>query len=83
MKEQGKMLCQQIQRIDLEVSCTFTNHVMFHDRYGIKQQELFHVLVAFSAYDTVSIPGQRQPGPIPIVTGLGVPGIHEHPGHPS
>ncbi|XP_008562577.1 PREDICTED: USP6 N-terminal-like protein [Galeopterus variegatus] len=52
MKEQGKMLCQQIQRIDLEVSCTFTNHVMFHDRYGIKQQELFHVLVAFSAYDT-------------------------------
>ncbi|XP_062950716.1 USP6 N-terminal-like protein [Cynocephalus volans] len=52
MKEQGKMLCQQIQKIDLEVSCTFTNHVMFRDRYGIKQQELFHVLVAFSAYDT-------------------------------
>ncbi|XP_062950760.1 USP6 N-terminal-like protein [Cynocephalus volans] len=52
MKEQGKMLCQQIQKIDLEVSCTFPNHVMFRDRYGIKQQELFHVLVAFSAYDT-------------------------------
>ncbi|NXI55482.1 US6NL protein, partial [Chloroceryle aenea] len=52
MKEQAKSLSSEIKQIDLDVNRTFRNHIMFRDRYGVKQQALFHVLSAYSIYNT-------------------------------
>uniref|UniRef100_A0A8B9UW38 Rab-GAP TBC domain-containing protein n=1 Tax=Anas zonorhyncha TaxID=75864 RepID=A0A8B9UW38_9AVES len=52
MKEQAKSLSSEIKQIDLDVNRTFRNHIMFRDRYGVKQQALFHVLSAYSVYNT-------------------------------
>ena len=43
-----------IRQIDLDVNRTFRNNVMFKDRYCVKQQELFKILVAYSVYNSVS-----------------------------
>ncbi|XP_060118100.1 uncharacterized protein LOC132589394 [Heteronotia binoei] len=52
MKEQAKIFSSEIKQIDLDVNRTFRNHIMFRDRYGVKQQALFHVLSAYSVYNT-------------------------------
>ncbi|KAM6322205.1 uncharacterized protein O3Q21_006776 [Podargus strigoides] len=52
MKEQAKSFSLEIKQIDLDVNRTFRNHIMFRDRYGVKQQALFHVLSAYSVYNT-------------------------------
>ncbi|XP_075784408.1 uncharacterized protein LOC102457209 [Pelodiscus sinensis] len=52
MKEQARIFSSEIKQIDLDVNRTFRNHIMFRDRYGVKQQELFHVLSAYSVYNT-------------------------------
>ncbi|XP_030307111.1 uncharacterized protein LOC103530484 isoform X1 [Calypte anna] len=52
MKEQAKKFSSEIKQIDLDVNRTFRNHIMFRDRYGVKQQALFHVLSAYSVYNT-------------------------------
>ncbi|XP_043915524.1 uncharacterized protein LOC122791697 [Protopterus annectens] len=52
MKEQAKTFSAEIRQIDLDVNRTFRNHIMFRDRYGVKQQALFHVLAAYSVYNT-------------------------------
>ncbi|XP_069713912.1 USP6 N-terminal-like protein isoform X1 [Phaenicophaeus curvirostris] len=52
MKEQAKSFSTEIKQIDLDVNRTFRNHIMFRDRYGVKQQALFHVLSAYSVYNT-------------------------------
>ncbi|XP_010120466.1 PREDICTED: USP6 N-terminal-like protein [Chlamydotis macqueenii] len=52
MKEQAKSFSSEIKQIDLDVNRTFRNHIMFRDRYGVKQQALFHVLSAYSIYNT-------------------------------
>nr|XP_008008649.2 TBC1 domain family member 28-like [Chlorocebus sabaeus] len=59
MKEKGKRSSRIIHRIQLDVSSTLQNHMMFIQRFGVKQQELCDILVAYSAYNPVSIPGQR------------------------
>ncbi|NXA30713.1 US6NL protein, partial [Eudromia elegans] len=41
-----------IRQIDLDVNRTYRDHIMFRDRYGVKQQSLFHVLAAYSMYNT-------------------------------
>uniref|UniRef100_A0A3Q3WZ26 Rab-GAP TBC domain-containing protein n=1 Tax=Mola mola TaxID=94237 RepID=A0A3Q3WZ26_MOLML len=41
-----------IKQIDLDINRTFRNHIMFKDRFGVKQQALFHVLAAYSVYNT-------------------------------
>ncbi|KAM4672289.1 USP6 N-terminal-like protein isoform 3-T3 [Amazona ochrocephala] len=41
-----------IRQIDLDVNRTYRDHIMFRDRYGVKQQSLFHVLAAYSVYNT-------------------------------
>lgn len=42
--------------VDMEImrdlNRTFPNHVFFHQRQGPGQQSLFHVLRAYSAYDS-------------------------------
>ncbi|NXH68058.1 US6NL protein, partial [Hydrobates tethys] len=52
MKEQAKSFSSEIKQIDLDVNRTFRNHIMFRDRYGVKQRALFHVLSAYSVYNT-------------------------------
>ncbi|XP_064019182.1 USP6 N-terminal-like protein isoform X2 [Pogoniulus pusillus] len=52
MKEQAKSFSSEIKQIDLDVNRTFRNHIMFRERYGLKQQALFHVLTAYSIYNT-------------------------------
>ncbi|XP_053802961.1 USP6 N-terminal-like protein isoform X2 [Vidua chalybeata] len=52
MKEQAKSFSSEIKQIDLDVNRTFRNHIMFRDRYGVKQQALFHILSAYSVYNT-------------------------------
>ncbi|NXV67377.1 US6NL protein, partial [Molothrus ater] len=43
-----------IRQIDLDVNRTYRDNIMFRDRYGVKQQSLFHILAAYSIYNTVS-----------------------------
>ncbi|KAM9832305.1 USP6 N-terminal-like protein [Neosynchiropus ocellatus] len=52
MKQQAKLFSPEIKQIDLDINRTFRNHVMFMDRFGVKQQSLFHVLSAYSVYNT-------------------------------
>ncbi|NXW86849.1 US6NL protein, partial [Alopecoenas beccarii] len=52
LKKQAKSFSSEIKQIDLDVNRTFRNHIMFRDRYGVKQQALFHVLSAYSVYNT-------------------------------
>ena len=55
MRELGRRLSPDVRQIDIDVLRTFRNHIMYRERYGIKQQALFHVLVAYSMYNPVSI----------------------------
>ncbi|XP_068595955.1 USP6 N-terminal-like protein [Brachionichthys hirsutus] len=52
MKQQARVFSTEIKQIDLDVNRTFRNHIMFMDRFGVKQQALFHVLAAYSVYNT-------------------------------
>ncbi|XP_072235904.1 USP6 N-terminal-like protein isoform X2 [Leuresthes tenuis] len=52
MKAQARLSSSEIKQIDLDINRTFRNHVMFMDRFGVKQQSLFHVLSAYSVYNT-------------------------------
>ncbi|XP_031421032.1 USP6 N-terminal-like protein [Clupea harengus] len=52
MKEQASSFSTEIKQIDLDVNRTFRNHIMFMERFGVKQQSLFHVLAAYSVYNT-------------------------------
>ncbi|XP_032182185.1 USP6 N-terminal-like protein isoform X3 [Mustela erminea] len=51
MKERAQLSCKDIRQIDLDVNRTFRNHIMFRDRYGVRQRALFHVLLAYSVYN--------------------------------
>ncbi|ERE80314.1 USP6-like protein isoform 1 [Cricetulus griseus] len=52
LKHRARACSPDIRQIDLDVNRTFRNHIMFRDRYGVKQQSLFHVLAAYSVYNT-------------------------------
>ncbi|KAG8576913.1 hypothetical protein GDO81_010020 [Engystomops pustulosus] len=52
LKRKARILSPDIRQIDLDVNRTFRDHIMFRDRYGVKQQALFHVLAAYSLYNT-------------------------------
>ncbi|XP_006721968.1 TBC1 domain family member 3C isoform X2 [Homo sapiens] len=51
MKEKGKRSSEHIQRIDRDVSGTLRKHIFFRDRYGTKQRELLHILLAYEEYN--------------------------------
>ncbi|KAK2563822.1 USP6 N-terminal-like protein [Acropora cervicornis] len=51
MKWLARSQSPDIRQIDLDVNRTYRDHIMFRDRYGIKQQALFHVLAAYSMYN--------------------------------
>ncbi|XP_018409221.1 PREDICTED: USP6 N-terminal-like protein [Nanorana parkeri] len=52
LKLKARRLSPDIRQIDLDVNRTFRDNIMFRDRYGVKQQALFHVLAAYSLYNT-------------------------------
>ncbi|XP_063782934.1 USP6 N-terminal-like protein isoform X2 [Pseudophryne corroboree] len=52
LKQKARRLSPDIRQIDLDVNRTFRDNIMFRDRYGVKQQALFHVLAAYSLYNT-------------------------------
>ena len=54
MKELGRRVSPDVKQIDVDVLRTFRDHIMYRERYGIKQQALFHLLVAYSMYNPVS-----------------------------
>ncbi|XP_054173018.1 TBC1 domain family member 3H isoform X6 [Homo sapiens] len=51
MKEKGKRSSEHIQRIDRDISGTLRKHMFFRDRYGTKQRELLHILLAYEEYN--------------------------------
>lgn len=53
MLEWGLEHSTDVRQIDLDVNRTFRNNIMFRDRYNVKQQELFRILVAYSVYNSV------------------------------
>ncbi|XP_033101782.1 USP6 N-terminal-like protein [Anneissia japonica] len=52
MKKTALIMSPDIRQIDLDVNRTFRNHIMFRERYGIKQQALFNILAAYSMYNS-------------------------------
>ncbi|CAH1798329.1 unnamed protein product [Owenia fusiformis] len=52
MKERAMRYSPDIRQIDLDVNRTYRDHIMFRQRYDVKQQALFHVLSAYSMYNT-------------------------------
>ncbi|XP_030197552.1 USP6 N-terminal-like protein isoform X2 [Gadus morhua] len=52
LKIRARGLSPDIRQIDLDVNRTYRDHIMFMHRYDVKQQALFHVLTAYSIYNT-------------------------------
>lgn len=52
MLKWGLANSSDVRQIDLDVNRTFRNNDMFKERYNIKQQELFKILVAYSVYNS-------------------------------
>ncbi|XP_069375877.1 USP6 N-terminal-like protein isoform X2 [Paralichthys olivaceus] len=52
LKARARGLSTDIRQIDLDVNRTYRDHIMFMNRYDVKQQALFHVLTAYSIYNT-------------------------------
>ncbi|XP_067950772.1 USP6 N-terminal-like protein [Watersipora subatra] len=52
MKKRACTTSPDIRQIDLDVNRTYRNHRMFRERFGVKQKHLFHVLAAYSMYNT-------------------------------
>ncbi|KAK3884536.1 hypothetical protein Pcinc_011209 [Petrolisthes cinctipes] len=51
MRRLGCKWSTDVRQIDLDVNRTYRDHMMFRKRYDVKQQQLFHVLVAYSMYN--------------------------------
>ncbi|KAK3733569.1 hypothetical protein QZH41_014819 [Actinostola sp. cb2023] len=51
MKKIARAQSPDVRQIDLDVNRTYRDHIMFRERFGIKQQALFHVLAAYSMYN--------------------------------
>uniref|UniRef100_A0A3Q2QIS5 USP6 N-terminal-like protein n=1 Tax=Fundulus heteroclitus TaxID=8078 RepID=A0A3Q2QIS5_FUNHE len=52
LKARAKSVSPDVRQIDLDVNRTYRDHIMFMHRYDVKQQALFHVLTAYSMYNT-------------------------------
>uniref|UniRef100_A0AAZ3SK40 Rab-GAP TBC domain-containing protein n=1 Tax=Oncorhynchus tshawytscha TaxID=74940 RepID=A0AAZ3SK40_ONCTS len=52
LKLRARGLSPDVRQIDLDVNRTYRDHVMFMTRYDVKSQALFHVLTAYSVYNT-------------------------------
>uniref|UniRef100_A0A2I3GET2 Rab-GAP TBC domain-containing protein n=1 Tax=Nomascus leucogenys TaxID=61853 RepID=A0A2I3GET2_NOMLE len=54
MKEKGERSSEHIHQINRDISRTLQNDVFFRHHYGAKQQELFHILLAYAEHNPVS-----------------------------
>ncbi len=52
MWELARRYSPDIRQIDLDVNRTYRNHIMFRERYNSRQVALFHVLAAYSMYNS-------------------------------
>jgi len=52
MKDFARKFSPEIRQIDLDVNRTYRDHVMFRERYNTRQQALFHVLAAYSIFNS-------------------------------
>ena len=52
LRKMGRKHSPDIRQIDLDVNRTYRDHIMFRARYNSRQQDLFHVLSAYSVYNT-------------------------------
>ncbi|XP_034381765.1 USP6 N-terminal-like protein isoform X2 [Cyclopterus lumpus] len=52
LKARARGVSPDVRQIDLDVNRTYRDHIMFMTRYDVKQQALFHVLTAYSMYNT-------------------------------
>lgn len=52
MKNLARKFSPEIRQIDLDVNRTYRDHIMFRERYNTRQQDLFHVLAAYSMFNT-------------------------------
>ncbi|XP_034433807.1 USP6 N-terminal-like protein isoform X2 [Hippoglossus hippoglossus] len=52
LKARARGVSPDIRQIDLDVNRTYRDHIMFMNRYDVKQQALFSVLTAYSMYNT-------------------------------
>ena len=52
MRRLARKHSPDIRQIDLDVNRTYRNHVMFRERYNHRQGALFHVLAAYSMYNS-------------------------------
>ncbi|XP_064198643.1 USP6 N-terminal-like protein isoform X2 [Anguilla rostrata] len=52
LKLRARGTSPDVRQIDLDVNRTYRDHIMFMHRYDVKQQALFHVLTAYSMYNT-------------------------------
>ncbi|RVE56494.1 hypothetical protein OJAV_G00221990 [Oryzias javanicus] len=52
LKARARGMSPDVRQIDLDVNRTYRDHIMFMHRYDVKQQALFHVLTAYSMYNT-------------------------------
>jgi len=52
MKNLARKYSPEIRQIDLDVNRTYRDHIMFRERYNTRQQDLFHVLAAYSMFNT-------------------------------
>ncbi|TSK13153.1 USP6 N-terminal-like protein [Bagarius yarrelli] len=55
LKMRARELSPDIRQIDLDVNRTYRDHIMFMRRYDVKQQDLFHVLTAYSMYNSNAV----------------------------
>ena len=51
MRRLARLWSPDLRQIDLDVNRTYRDHLMFRERYGLKQQALFHILAAYSVYN--------------------------------
>lgn len=52
MKMRARAKSPDIRQIDLDINRTYRNNIMYRQRYSVNQQALFHVLSAYSMYNT-------------------------------
>ncbi len=52
MRRLARKYSPDIRQIDLDVNRTYRDHVMFRERYNHRQVALFHVLAAYSMYNS-------------------------------
>jgi len=52
MRSLARRFSPDIRQIDLDVNRTYRDHIDFRERYGERQVMLFHVLAAYSVYNT-------------------------------